>query len=75
MSRFTAKVVTFTVEIEGETAGSGFGPMENSLDKITISLRDVTSEQRRYKLREQRNKDSMLLLNLYLSLSLSCYLS
>ncbi|KYR01887.1 hypothetical protein DLAC_11497 [Tieghemostelium lacteum] len=63
MSRFTAKVITFTWNLEefnpNEYAkGATLNPMEHSIQKIERVLQSVVHEQKRLRYREQANRDT-----------------
>eukprot|EP01133_Synstelium_polycarpum_P015675 gene15675-18625_t len=62
MSRFTAKVVTFTWSFEdadtGVLKGDTLSPMENSIQKIERVLQSIVVEQKKMRYREQANRDT-----------------
>jgi len=64
MSRFTAKVVSFRVNVGGNkktdevAKPEHLNPMENSVAKIERVLQTVIAEQRRMRVREQVHRDT-----------------
>ncbi|EFA77616.1 emp24/gp25L/p24 family protein [Heterostelium album PN500] len=62
MSRFTAKVVTFTWSFEDAdnsfVKGDALSPMEQSVQKIERVLQSIVMEQKRMRFREQTNRDT-----------------
>ncbi|KAM9973646.1 hypothetical protein ACTFIW_010760 [Dictyostelium discoideum] len=63
MSRFTAKVVTFTWASEEEgvkevAKGDSITPMDQSVQKIERVLQSVIHEQKKLRYREQANRDT-----------------
>eukprot|EP01111_Echinosteliopsis_oligospora_P011390 TRINITY_DN3753_c0_g3_i1.p1 TRINITY_DN3753_c0_g3~~TRINITY_DN3753_c0_g3_i1.p1 ORF type:complete len:211 (-),score=56.67 TRINITY_DN3753_c0_g3_i1:137-769(-) len=65
MSRFTAKVVSFSVVVEQQqqkkedvAKATDLTPMENSVVKVERTLQNIIAEQRRMRIREQVNRDT-----------------
>ncbi|GAM21403.1 hypothetical protein SAMD00019534_045780 [Acytostelium subglobosum LB1] len=62
MSRFTAKVITFTWTYDNaDTAfvkGETLNPMDQSIQKIERTLQSIVFEQKKMRYREQTNRDT-----------------
>ncbi|GAM17892.1 hypothetical protein SAMD00019534_010670 [Acytostelium subglobosum LB1] len=62
MSRFTAKVVTFTWGFEDDqkdlVKGDTLNPMDQSIQKIERALHSIVIEQKKMRYREQTNRDT-----------------
>ncbi|KAF2076749.1 hypothetical protein CYY_001938 [Polysphondylium violaceum] len=63
MSRFTAKVVSFSWTVEDSNnndiaKGDSLTPMDQSIQKIERTLQSIIHEQKRLRYREQANRDT-----------------